>query len=305
MTQPHLAYRALALQTRCDAVNGMSVDDARAQMLRSIDRIGKQILASKGFIGKDTRLIVLPEYFLTSFPMGESIAEWSALAALRQDGVEYEALGKIAQQANAFIAGNAYEVDPKFPDLYFQTSFIIDDSGNVVLRYRRLQSLFAPSPYDGWDRYIEHYGEDGVFPVADTALGRLAEIASVEIILNDIARALALRGAEVFVHSTSEVASPSLTAKDIGKRARAFENNAYVVSANSAGIHGISIPKASTDAMSKIVDFNGLVLCEAGYGETMVANSELDISIATLATPARHAKHAGTAKARHIRQRLR
>ncbi|MEM7612611.1 MAG: nitrilase-related carbon-nitrogen hydrolase [Pseudomonadota bacterium] len=277
MTEQSPAYRALALQTRCDAVNGLGVDAAREQMQQSIKRIGRQVMASKGFVGQDTRLIVLPEYFLTSFPMGESIPEWSALAALQQNGPEYEALGKVAQDAKVFLSGNAYEVDPHFPDLYFQTSFIINDSGDIVLRYRRLQSLFAPSPWDVWDRYLEHYGEDGVFPVADTELGKLATIASEEILYPEIARALGARGAEVFLHSTSEVGSPTLTPKDVGKRARAFENNAYLVSANSAGIAGIAIPEASTDGMSKIVDFNGLVQCEAGYGETMVANAELDL----------------------------
>ncbi|MFK8052851.1 MAG: nitrilase-related carbon-nitrogen hydrolase [Woeseiaceae bacterium] len=271
-------WRAIALQTRCDAVNGQSIDDARAMMMRSITRIDRQIAGAKGFIGPDSRLVVLPEYFLTSFPMGESIPEWSALAALQQDGPEYDALSEIAQKHHLFLAGNAYEVDPHFENLYFQTSFLIDDTGEVVLRYRRLQSLFAPSPYDVLTRYLERYGEEALFPVADTTLGKIAAIASEEILYPEVARSLAMRGAEVFVHSTSEVGSPKLTTKDVGKRARAFENNAYVVSANSASIVGMSVPAASTDGMSKIVDWQGNVLAEAGYGESMVANAELDLA---------------------------
>ena len=104
-----------------------------------------------------------------------------------------------------------------------------------VLRYRRLLSMFAPSPHDVWDRYLDHYGLEGVFPVADTEIGRLAAIASEEILYPEIARALAFRGAEVFVHSSSEIGSPLGTAKDVAKRARAWENMAYVVSANTAG----------------------------------------------------------------------
>lgn len=246
-------------------------------MMRSIERIEVQIAASKAFIGNDTKLIVLPEYFLTSFPMGETISQWSALAALQIDGPEYDALSKVAQKYGIYLAGNAYEVDPNFPELYFQTSFLINDSGDVVLRYRRLQSLFAPSPYDVWSKYLEHYGEDGVFPVASTPLGRIAAIASEEILYPEIARSLAVRGAEIFVHSTSEVGSTALTPKDIGKRARAFENNAYVISANSAGITNIGIPQSSTDGMSKIVDWQGNVLAEAGFGESMVAHAELDM----------------------------
>jgi hypothetical protein len=63
-----------------------------------------------------------------------------------------------------FLAGNAYELDRHFPGLYFQTSFVIAPSGDVVLRYRRLNSMFAPTPHDVWSKYLDIYGLDGVFP---------------------------------------------------------------------------------------------------------------------------------------------
>ena len=271
------AYHALALQTRCSAVNALDVDGARAAMLASIARIDRQVGAAKRFIGADTRLVVLPEYFLTGFPMGETIAEWCAKAALAEDGPEYQALAAIAVRHKVFLAGNAYELDAHFPGLYFQASFVFADDGSRVLTYRRLVSLYAPTPHDVLDRYVDAYGVDALFPVADTAIGRLAAVASEEILYPEIARALALRGAELIVHSTSEVGSPDLTPKDIAKRARAFENSVYVVSANSAGIENIGIPAESTDGMSKVVDYNGRVLASAGFGESSVATAEVDI----------------------------
>ncbi len=271
-------YIAVALQTTCRAVNRLDDAATRAAMLAAIDRIGGQIRGARAFIGPDARLFVLPEYFLTGFPMGDAIDAWAQKAALAIDGPEYAALGRLASDNGIFIAGNAYEIDDAFPGLYFQTSFLVDDGGSVALRYRRLVSMYTPTPHDVWDKYLDLYGIDGVFPVADTALGRIAAIASEEILYPEIARALALRGAELFVHSTSEIGSPELTPKDIAKRARALENLAYVVSANSAGIEGISIPERSTDGMSKLVDFRGRVMAEAGYGETIVAQGEIDIA---------------------------
>ncbi|MEM8982351.1 MAG: nitrilase-related carbon-nitrogen hydrolase [Pseudomonadota bacterium] len=271
------AYHALALQTRCDAVNSLDVPGARERMLQTIARIDQQVGAAKAFIGSDTRLVVLPEYFLSSFPLGESIVEWSTKAALDEDGPEYDALAAVAERHGVFLAGNAYENDRHFPDLYFQASFVFDPAGQRVLRYRRLISLYAPTPHDVLDRYLDVYGADALFPVADTEIGRLAAVASEEILYPEISRALALRGAEILVHSTSEVGSPDPTPKDIAKKARAHENNVYVVSANSAGITGIGIPAQSTDGMSKVVDYRGHVLANAGFGETMVAAAELDI----------------------------
>ncbi len=271
-------YIALALQTTCTAVNGdADARHSRPRMAAAITRIGTQISASKRFIGSDVRLVVLPEYFLTGFPMGETAALWADKAALEIDGPEYRALGDLARASDVFLAGNAYEKDPNFPGLYFQCSFVIAPSGQVVLRYRRLVTLFGPSPYDVWDHYVRVYGLDGVFPVADTEIGRLSAIASEEILYPEIARAHAVRGAEVFVHSSSEIAAALSTPKNVAKQARAIENLAYIVSANSAGIEGVAIPKASTDASSKVVDFRGLILAEAGYGESMAGYAELDI----------------------------
>ena len=76
------------------------------------------------------------------------------------DGPEYEKLGEVAQKHKIFLSGNAYELDPNFPQLYFQTCFIIDPSGDVILRYRRLVSMFAPTPHDVLDKYLDIYGQE-------------------------------------------------------------------------------------------------------------------------------------------------
>lgn len=273
------SYRALALQVTCHAINPVTDrQESRSLMQQSITRIASQIAASIAFIGVDCRLIVLPEYFLTGFPMGEPLAIWADKACLEMNGAEYEALGQIAQKHRIFLAGNAYELDPHFPNLYFQTCFVIDPSGNVVLRYRRLNSMFAPTPHDVWDDYLEHYGLEGVFPVAKTEIGNLAAIASDEILFPEVARCLMMRGAELFLHSTSEVYSQERTPKDIAKISRAVENMAYVVSANTAGIAQIPIPIASADGGSKIIDYRGLVLAETTTGESMAAFAEIDLA---------------------------
>jgi deaminated glutathione amidase len=271
-------YLALALQTTCLAVNDCAgPEQSRARMADSLSRVARQVAGAKRFVGPDLRLVVLPEYFLSGFPLGEAAAAWAAKAAIAQEGAEYASLGKLARDADVFLAGNAYELDPHFPGLYFQTSFVIGPQGGVLLRYRRLISLYGPTPYDVWDRYVERYGVASLFPVAETEIGRLAAVASEEILFPEIARALALRGAEILLHSSSEVASPLETPKNVAKRARAIENLTYVVSANSAGIEGIAIPRASVDAGSKIVDYRGNVLAEAGYGESMAAHADIDL----------------------------
>jgi predicted amidohydrolase len=138
--------------------------------------------------------------------------------------------------------------------------------------------MYAPTPHDVWQQYLAVYGIDAVFPVANTSLGRIAMIASEEILYPEIARAHALKGAEIFLHCTSEVGTPMASPKHVAKQARAFENMGYVISANSAGIAGTSIPSQSCDGMSAVFDYKGIKLCEAGYGESMVAFASIDLA---------------------------
>lgn len=275
-------YAAVAMQLTVRSVAGLADRaQASAQMVGHIAEVEAAIASAAIFVaqygGVPVRLAVLPEYLFTSYPGRVGISEFAGLAGWDCAGPEYAALCAAAQRLNIHIAGNAYERDDAFPGLYFQTSFLIDPGGSVVLRYRRLMSMFAPSPLDVWDAYLDTYGTDAIFPVADTAIGRIAAITSEEILYPEIARAHTLRGAELFVHSSSEIGSPLATAKDIAKRARAMENMAYVVSANSAGIAGTAMPLASADGNSQIVDHRGRILAQSGYGETFTAFAEVDI----------------------------
>lgn len=275
-------FAAVAMQLTARSVERLKTRaEMTAQVKDHVAAITPQIRAATIFIqqygGAPVKLAVLPEYLFTSYPGRIGISEFAELAAFDIDGPEYAAIAAMAMELKLFIAGNAYERDKNFPGLYFQASFVIAPDGQTVLRYRRLNSMFAPTPHDVWSKYLDLYGLDGVFPVARTAIGNLAAIASEEILYPEIARAHALRGAEIFVHSSSEIGSPLATPKAIAKRARAMENLAYVVSANTAGIGGTVMPLASADGNSLVVDWKGNVLSEANNGETFTAFADIDL----------------------------
>ena len=272
-------FQALALQVKAQAINQVNNrSEGRSLIQKTIDRLGQQIAASKAFIGPNCKLVLLPEYVLTSFPMAESLTTWAEKACLEMKDSIYDRLGEIAQKNAIFLAGNAYEVDPNFPDLYFQTCFLLDPSGNIVLRYRRLNSMFAPTPHDVWDKYLDCYGLEGVFPVAKTAIGNFAAVASDEILFPEVTRCLAMRGAEILLHPTSEIYGQARSPKEAAKVSRAVENMMYVVSANTAGIANTAIPESSVDGGSKIIDYKGLILAETATGESMAAYGEIDIN---------------------------
>lgn len=273
------SFQALALQLKAEAINQANDrNEGRSLIQQTIKGLAQQIAASKAFIGPNCKLVLLPEYFLTGFPMAESLTAWAEKACLEMTDPIYDRLGEIAQKNAIFLAGNAYEVDPNFPGLYFQNCFIFDPSGNMVLRYRRLNSMFAPTPHDVWHKYLDCYGLEGVFPVAKTAIGNLAAVASDEILFPEVTRCLAMRGAEILLHPTSEIYGSARSPKEAAKVSRAVENMMYVVSTNTAGIANTPIPEASVDGGSKIIDYRGLVLAETGAGESMAAYAEIDLT---------------------------
>ncbi len=271
-------YTALAMQLQCVALNKYtSRDECIRQMEKAIDKISIEVFSAKKFIGEHLRLIVFPEYFLTSYPVRESIIEWKKKVAITQSDPLFDRLGQMCRDNDVFISGNYYEDDPNFENIFFQSSFVLDNEGKMILNYRRLNSMYSPTPHDVLDKYIELYGEDSLFPVTQTPLGNLACIASEEILYPEVARCLMMRGAEVFLHSSSEVGSPQLTKKNIAKLARATENISYLVSANSGGISDSGILKNSTDGGSKIVNYDGITLAEAYPGESIVAHAPIHI----------------------------
>lgn len=274
-----ITYRACALQFACYPINDCpDKESARAMIMDAITRVGRLVPGAKHMGGTDMKLIVLPEYVLTNFSMGIVPDQWRAWAALDTDGPEYEALAKVAQDNDIYLCTNAYERDEKFPDTYFQACVIFDPSGNVALRYRRLNSIYTPTPHDYWDRYLDLYGLDAVFPVAKTPIGNLCSVASEEMQYPELIRTFALRGAEVLCHPCADPLNLAHNPKNVMKQARAIENLMYVVSANLSTHKPFPMGEHTCDGGSRIVDFTGRVLAEAGQGESMTATADINLS---------------------------
>mgnify|MGYP001347608357 CR=1 FL=1 len=75
------------------------------------------------------------------------------------------------------------------------------------------------------------------------------------------------------------IAFAKSAAKELARRARASENLAYIVSANTAGVPGTGLPSRSSTGMSKIVDFDGQIMAEAVPGGASIgAHAVVDVA---------------------------
>ncbi|MDP6675283.1 MAG: nitrilase-related carbon-nitrogen hydrolase [Gammaproteobacteria bacterium] len=275
-------YQAMACQTivRPITEDVASRDDAMAIVGENLEAGLSLMWKGLGNNLGAVKLVTFPEMFLTLAPVGwrnRPSSDWLELACIELPGPEIEPLLAAAKEANVYIAANAYEYDPKWPNRYFNSCFLVDPNGEIILKYRRLHSPVTPSPHDFLDEYVAELGWDALFPVADTELGRIAMFPCMEVIFPEVGRMYALQGAEVLINPTNDSADvPGWTAC---KQARAMENNCYLISTNAGGWVTKRGLLESTNAGGTImVDYRGTIFEEhRPAGESMKARGLIDI----------------------------
>ena len=240
---------------------------------RNLDRAVELLDFVGGEVRFGTKLVVFPEFFLTGVPEDRLIK-----AYLRNGspipGPETDRLAKKAAEYSFFVAGNTFELDPDWPGRVFNTSFIIDERGEVILKYRKHNAAFVPvntHPGDVYTQFVERYGEDALFPVVDTSIGRLACMTCYDVAFPEVARCLVLKGAEVLIMPTGE--GHSFVQKlHLMRRSRALENSVYVAAANHGRFYGGLRPTFQQGGYTEIINPDGDVLqFTAGPGEATVS----------------------------------
>jgi predicted amidohydrolase len=187
-------------------------------------------------------------------------------------GPETEKLGEWAREWDVFIMAQAKARHPEFPGRFFNCGFVIDPAGEVILRHHKLVPLLpvehSVTPHNVWDRWVELYGAnlDAFYPVVDTSIGRLGIMMANEGSYPENARGLAMNGAEVvyrasFPHRASD-------AFEVQTRARALDNNMFVIAPNVGTYHLTVDSETPIDTFgggSLIVDHVGRVMGRHDY----------------------------------------
>jgi len=226
----------------------------------------------------NVKLVTFSEYGIIGQYRPRSVEEWLSLAETIPGEVT-ERIGKKARERSCHIAGNLYERDDDWPGRLFNTSFIVSPEGKVILKYRKnngpnnLNTTYT-GPGDVYSEYVERYGEDSMFPVAETEIGRLACLSCTDLVFPEMARCLALRGAEILIHPTAEPHAPEGEAWDILRRARAYENLCYFLSVNAGAFVGSNRPISGYRGLSQVIDYMGRVQSMvSGSGEAVVTGT--------------------------------
>jgi predicted amidohydrolase len=195
---------------------------------------------------RNCQLVLLPEMWSCSFPYQSmpSMAE-------RTPGI-VERLQGIALQNRLVIAGSLPESDG---GTIFNTNYVIDSTGEIAGKYRKIH-LFS--------LYGEHlyFGKGEWAGICSTKLGRIGVMICYDLRFPELARVMALEGAEVICVSALWPLA-RIEHWYLLLRARAIENQLFIIGCNGCG----NEEKITWGGTSAIISPMGTVLAQAGPEE--------------------------------------
>ena len=247
------SYRAAAVQ--------MHADEDKAANLVTATRLVEQA-AEQG-----ARLVVLPELF-------NCLGRFETIVANAEPipGPTSEALSELAARLSIVLVAGSIAEKCGDGEKTYNTSLVFASGGELIATYRKIH-LFDIALDDGpsntESRWIKAGSE---ISIASTELGVIGNSICYDLRFGEVYRALAARGAEMllvpaaFTKTTGEAHWHTLL------RARAIENQVYVIAPNQFGMHTMGI---ETYGHSLIIDPWGTILAEGGENEEIIT-AEID-----------------------------
>jgi deaminated glutathione amidase len=218
--------------------------------------------------GRGANLVALPEVFAWRGDRKEE-----RLHAETIPGPTSERMARLAQELGIYLlAGSILEAIPHSSKAY-NTSVLYDPQGDPVARYRKLH-LFDVDIEGGVAVLESATRERGnEIAVARTELGCVGLTICYDLRFPELYRALTERGAEIVFIPSAFTALTGAAHWEPLLRARAIENQVYVIAPDQMGKNPKSIA-AHGDSM--IVDPWGKVLARAADGAGLVL-AEIDM----------------------------
>jgi deaminated glutathione amidase len=216
---------------------------------------------------RDARLVLLPEVFAWR---GVDAADPTSAEPI--PGPTTEAMAALARELGMFLAmGSILERVPDEPRRY-NTSCLLDPDGTLVARYRKVHLFDVDIPGRVAVRESDtRIAGDGAV-VVRTRLATLGCSICYDLRFPELYRELARAGAEVLLVPSAFTAPTGAAHWDVLCRARAVENQCYLLAANQSG----PSPHGHDDyGNSMIVDPWGTVLARAADGDAVVT-AEID-----------------------------
>jgi len=248
----------------------MSCDQkAEANLKKAIAGIGDA--AKRG-----AQIVCLQELFRSPyFCQTEDIELFKLAESI--PGPSTDALSKVARQRNVVIVASLFE--KRAAGIYHNTAVIIDASGKIAGKYRKMHIPDDPLYYE---KFYFTPGDLG-FQTHNTAYGKIGALVCWDQWFPEAARLTALSGAQFIFYPTAigwlpnekpEMNEAQHSAWETIQRAHAIANGVYVVVVNRVGREG----KLNFWGQSFVADPFGRLIAKASADKEEVLVVECDLT---------------------------
>lgn len=234
MTTPAERPRFLAAAVQLPVSGFPSADRVDETMTGNAARMAAWIDAVCAIGEPAPRLFVFPALGLVGAGRRPPGLQRDAVA-MTLPSPRIEPLLDACRRHGVYAATSTPETRPDVPGRVLHTGFLVGPEG-VVLRSPKAQAYSAAgvTPLRNLaDEYRAVAGEDGIYPVAETPLGRIAVLVEREPQVPEVSRLLQARGAEIVIHLSAEGSRvQSLFPGDALRQAMAFSHGQYWLAAS-------------------------------------------------------------------------
>jgi nitrilase len=240
---------------------------------KNYDEVTKQMKSiRKGSLD----LLTLPEVF--PFCGTEDADLRSAEPYQNHGAIDF--LSEIAREKGCYIAGGTVAVTVPHSDKIRNRTVFIDPKGEIVSYYDKIH-LFDVDFSKGRSFKESRYIEPGRrIVVSKTPFGKIGFAICYDLRFPELFRRLAMRGAEIIVVPAAFISKTGPHHWETLLRARAIENQVYIVATNQVGSHS---PTRHTYGGSVIIDPWGDVITRAKtYTPDIKAKQKAELIRATL-----------------------
>jgi predicted amidohydrolase len=227
---------------------------------RKDDNVDRAISSIRGV---NADLLILPELFNTGY-LFESREELKRSAESIPEGPTFMKMADLAAQENVNLVFGAAE---KEGDRLFNSSVLIMPGGDFAV-YRKLHLFDREKLY-----FSPGNKELDVFDVGGAKVGMMI---CFDWIFPEVARILALKGADILCHPSNLVLQHCQSAMIT----RCIENRIFAITANRTGTEEAGGERFSFTGNSQIVDPKGDILAKADECREGVWSEEIDPALA-------------------------
>lgn len=233
-----------------------------ARNLDTAERLVRQAAAA------GAQLVVLPELCTAYGPLGDVLALGEPIP-----GPASERFSVLAAEMQVLLCAGSLCERAADAARGFNTSLLFDAGGHLLAQYRKVHLFDIVIPGRVCSRESDFMQPGTQVKAVPTPLGVLGQAICYDLRFPELFRQLAQQGMEVLLLPSAFTATTGRDHWETLVRARAIENQCFVLAANQFGAHG---EKMASYGDSLIVDPWGHVLARAPLDEEVILIADLE-----------------------------